>query len=126
MIFNSVTLMTICLLMSMVTSDSVTQYVEANKNKGQDRGPVIHVMDNVIKMTRDLVAEARTVLDQQNLLGGVRLAALTITGLYILSAVSVLIAPVLIFMAIYSFPDFVRGLNVMISTYQILWYGIQK
>ena len=118
--------MTICLLMSMVTSDSVTQYVEANKNRGQDRGTVIHVLDNVIKMTRDLVAEARTVLDDHNLLGGVRLAALIITGLYFLSAVSDLTAPVLIFMAIYSFPDFVRGLNVIISTYQILWYGIQK
>ena len=123
---NSVTLMTVFLLMSIVTSDSVTQYVQANKNRGQDRGPVIHVMDNVIKMTRDLLEEARTVLDHQNLLGGVRLVALTITSLYILSAVSGLIVPVTIFMAIYSFPDFVRGLNVIISTYQILWYGIQK
>ena len=113
----SVTLMTVFLLMSMVTSDSVTQYVQANRNRGQDRGPVIHVMDNVIRMME-------TVMDHENLLL-VRLAALSITGLYILSAVSGLIVPALIFMAIYSFPDFVRGLNVFISTYQILWYGIQ-
>ena len=49
--------------------------------------------------------EARTVLDRESILGGVRLASLTIMGLYILSSVTGLIVPVIIFMGIYSFPS---------------------
>ena len=60
----------------------------------------------VLRTAWDFVEEeARTVLDRESILGGVRLASLTIMGLYILSSVTGLIVPVIIFMGIYSFPS---------------------
>ena len=96
MISNTVTLITLCLLTSLVTSDPVTQYVEASKGFTvvdiEDRSPVLRIMDSagyVLKMTGDLLGEqVQSVVDNGNILGVLRLAALTLLGLYILSSLS--------------------------------------
>ena len=115
MISNTVRLIILLLLVSLVTPDPVTQYVEDTRDLNladtEDRSPVLQAMDTaqfVLRTAWDFVEEeARTVLmDSDNILRGVRLASLTIMGLYILSSVTALIVPVIIFMGIYSFPDF--------------------
>ena len=114
MISNTVRLISLLLLVSLVTPDPVTQYVEDTRDLNladtEDRSPVLQAMDTaqfVVRTAWDfLEEEARTVLmDSDNILRGVRLASLTFMGLYILSSVTALIVPVIIFMGIYSFPD---------------------
>ena len=116
MISNIVTLISLLLLVSLVTPDPVAQYVQdtrdlnlADTEDTEDRSPVLQAMDTaqfVLRTAWDFVEEeARTVLDRERILGGVRLASLSIMGLYILSSMTGLIVPVIIFMSIYSFPS---------------------
>ena len=118
MISNTLTLFTLSLLTSLVTSDPVTQYVEGSKGH-EDRSPVLRIMDSagyVLKMTQDLLGEqVQSVVDNGNILGVLRLAALTLLGLYILSSLSGLIVPGVIFFTLYSSPEVARGFNRMMS-----------
>ena len=123
MISNTVTLISLILLSSLVTSDPVTQYVEGSKGLTvvdmEDRSPVLRIMDSagyVLKMTQDLLGEqVQSVVDNGNILGVLRLAALTLLGLYILSSLSGLIVPGVIFFTLYSSPEVARGFNRMMS-----------
>ena len=123
MISNTVTLITLCLLTSLVTSDPVTQYVEGRQGltvvESGLRSPVLQIMDSagyVIKEAQDLLGEqVQSVVDNGNIIGVLRLASLTLLGLYILSSLTGLIVPGILFFALYSSPQFVRGLSRMIS-----------
>ena len=108
---------TLILLVSLVTPDSVTHYVKKGNNNNvltvdsEDTSPVLHVVGSagyVLKMARDLMEEeVKSVLDNGNILRGVRLASLTLLGLYILSSLAGMIVPILLFYAIYSIPNFI-------------------
>ena len=120
MISHTLTLFTLSLLTSLVTSDPVTQYVEGKAVVDiEDRSPVLRIMDSagyVLKMTQDLLGEqVQSVVDNGNILGVLRLAALTLLGLYILSSLSGLIVPGVIFFTLYSSPEVARGFNRMMS-----------
>ena len=121
MIFNTV--IPLCLLASFVTPDSVTHYVQQSNVQTvantEDTSPVLHVVGSagyVLKMARDLMEEeVKSVLDNGNILRGVRLASLTLLGLYILSSLAGMIVPILLFYAIYSIPNFIDRLASQIA-----------
>ena len=116
MISITLRLTPLLMLVILVTPDPVIQYVEGTKDlsvtvqDAEDNIPIYQVMDmagRLLKMTRDLVgAEVKTVLDSGNILTSIRLASLTMLGLYILSSISGMIVPMLLFYAVFSFPDF--------------------
>ena len=116
MVCDMLRLITLCLLVSLVTPDSVTHYVQQGNKvltvaNTEDTSPVLHVMGSagyVLKMARDLMEEeVQSVLDNGNIIRGVRLASLTLLGLYILSSLAGMIVPILLFYAIYSIPNFI-------------------
>ena len=107
-------LLSLLMLVSLVTPDPVTHYVQGTRDlsvtHAEDTSPILQVMTRagrLLKMTRDLVgAEVMTVLDNGNILSSIRLASLAMLGLYILSSISGMIVPILLFYALYSFPEF--------------------
>ena len=115
MVCDMLRLVTLCLLVSLVTPDSVTHYVQKGSQvltvDTEDTSPVLHVVGSagyVLKMARDLMEqEVKSVLDNGNIIRGVRLASLTLLGLYILSSLAGMIVPILLFYAIYSIPNFI-------------------
>ena len=108
--------LSLLMLVSLVTPDPVTQYVQGTRDlsvtvtDAEDTSPILQVMTRagrLLKITRDLVeAEVMTVLDNGNILSSIRLASLAMLGLYILSSISGMIVPILLFYALYSFPEF--------------------
>ena len=109
-------LISLLMLVSLVTPDPVTHYVQGTRDlsvtvtHAEDTSPILQVMTRagrLLKITRDLVeAEVMTVLDNGNILSSIRLASLAMLGLYILSSISGMIVPILLFYALYSFPEF--------------------
>ena len=107
MISITMRLIILLLLVSLVTPDSVTQYVQDTRDlsvtvtDAEDTSPIYKVMTRagrMLEMTRDLVeAEAKTVLvwDNETILFGIQLASLTFLGLSILGP-AFLIIPILI------------------------------
>ena len=105
MISITMRLIILLLLVSLVTPDSVTQYVQDTRDlsvtvtDAEDTSPIYKVMTRagrMLEMTRDLVeAEAKTVLDNDTILFGIQIASLTFLGLSILGP-AFLIIPILI------------------------------
>ena len=98
-------LISLLLLVSLVTPDPVTQYVQDTRDlsvtvtDAEDTSPIYQLMDRagrMLEMTRDLVeAEAKTVLDNDTILFSIQIASLTFLGLSILGP-AFLIIPILI------------------------------
>merc|ERR1712154_505696 len=120
-------LLTLSLLLPLITSDYVRQYVEHVEAGGTedqsirviratsdpDKDPMDYMVGSVshlVKMTRSLIPDQlRTALRDNNVVIVGRVASLLVLGLYILSHVTSLILPVIIWIIIFTFPDIIKS-----------------